>query len=308
MNMQTILIIMALFISPWNISYVFADTIFNKNINLGSHSITPQDIVNSKVPFYIQTEQIKSECIGPCKQVRISWTPLAPVLNIAEPSQGFMFSSGVAGIAVLLKQNPYNTIEQQLEVSLLKISNSTDSGELKSMPLLRRTVEQIGEHGNVINRLSEDISVSGTVNRSGCIIPQGQSLNMTLSPVSTSLLKNAVQGETLTSISADTFLSIRCEPNAVGALDLLFSAYDRLSTQPMILPALTESGKQSGVGFIVKAQSKNISWDGKSILNIPFVTDGTSITIPFRAYYTKISDDINPGNVIARGMMTVKYH
>ncbi|WP_139093997.1 hypothetical protein [Escherichia coli] len=155
-----------------------------------------------------------------------------------------MFSSGVAGVAVLLKQNPYNTIEQQLEVSLLKISNSTDSGELKSMPLLRRTIEQIGEHGNVINRLSEDISVSGTVNRSGCIIPQGQSLNMTLSPVSTSLLKNAVQGEPLTSISADTFLSIRCEPNAVGALDLLFSAYDRLSTQPMILPALTESGKQ----------------------------------------------------------------
>ncbi len=38
------------------------------------------------------------------------------------------------------------------------------------------------------------------------------------------------------------------------------------------------------------------------------MTDGTSITIPFRAYYTKISDDINPGNVIARGMMTVKYH
>lgn len=36
-----------------------------------------------------------------------------------------MFSSGVASVAVLLKQNPYNTIEQQLEVSLLKISNST---------------------------------------------------------------------------------------------------------------------------------------------------------------------------------------
>ena len=62
---------------------------------------------------------------------------------------------------------------------------------------------------------------------------KGQSLNMTLSPVSTSLLKNAVQGEPLTSISADTFLSIRCEPNAVGAFRSSFSAYDRLSTQPI---------------------------------------------------------------------------
>ncbi|MFV8761822.1 fimbrial protein [Yersinia enterocolitica] len=308
MKMLTILTSAALFSTTLSIGCAFADDIFIKNISLGSHSLTPQDLASTVVPFYMQTEQFKSECIDACKQVKTSWIPLVSVLNATKINEGYLFSSGVDGIAVLLKPNTTNTEMQQLEISLIKTKDGADSGELSSIPLLRRTTEQINEDGLVINRISEDISVSGIVNRSGCIIPQGQSLNMTLSPISASLLRNTMPGSLITSISTDSFLNVQCESNTSGALDLLFTAYDTPPTKSTVLFGLTETGKQSGVGFIVKAGDKEIEWDGKTPITVPLSVDSTSFTIPFRAYYTRTTGGINPGNISARGMMTVKYH
>lgn len=308
MKMRTILTSVALFSSILSIGCAFANDIFIKNISLGSHSLTPQNLASTVTPFYMQTEVFKSECIGTCKQVKISWTPLVSVLNTTKTNEGYLFPSGVDGIAVLLKPNVSNTGVQQLEISLMKTKDGAGSGEFSSTPLLRRNAEQINEDGLVINRISEDISVSGTVSRSSCMIPQGQSLNMTLSPISASLLKNTIKGSLITSISTDSFLNVQCESNTAGALDLLFTAYDISPTQPTVLFGLTEAGKQSGVGFIVKAGDKEITWDGKKPITVPLSIESTSFTIPFRAYYTRTSGDINPGDISAHGLMTVKYH
>lgn len=308
MKIRTMLTAAAFFSSTMNIGCTFADDMFSKNISLGSHSLTPQDLASTVAPFYMQTEQFYSECTDACKRVKISWTPLVPVLNSMKANEGFLFSSGIKGISIHLKPYVSNTDVQQLEVSLMKTKDGADSGELKSTPLLRRTTEQINGSGLVLNRISEDISISGTVNRSGCIIPQGQSLNMTLSPISTSLLKKTMLGSPITSISTDAFLNVQCESNAGGALDLLFTAYDTFPTQSTVLAGLTEAGKQSGVGFIVKTGDKEIAWDGKTPITVPLTADSSSFSIPFRAYYTRTRGDINPGNISARGIMTVKYY
>ncbi|ENR9640721.1 fimbrial protein [Salmonella enterica] len=309
MKIRTMMLMATAFLgSSMNIIYAFADDISGKNISLGTHSITPQDRASTVAPFYMQTEQFYSKCIDACKQVRISWTPLVPVLNTININDGFLFSSGVDGVAVLLKPIDSKTEVQQLEVSLMKTKDVADSGVLKSTPLLKRTTEQINESGVVINRTSEDISISGTINRSGCIIPQGQSLNMTLPPISASLLKNTMQGSPITSISADAYLNIQCEPTTGGALDLLFTASDTLHIQSTVLVGLTDTGKQSGVGFIVKTGDKEIAWDGKTPITVLLSSNTASFTIPFKAYYTRATGDVNPGNISARGMMTVKYH
>ncbi|HHN6585597.1 TPA: hypothetical protein ACP61A_004734, partial [Escherichia coli] len=191
---------------------------------IGSQSIMLQQHVNITVLFYSQNENFQDECTGYCKSTRISWHPLSSVLNPTNTAEGYIFDSGISGISVLIK--PEKVVQapgQQVQFGLVKTKEGTGAGMLTNIPLIRCTTEQLDENGRVINRINEDINVTGQVSRSGCFMPQGQSVNMTLPPVSVALLKRTDIGESLTSISDNSFININCENGTSGSLDLFFT-------------------------------------------------------------------------------------
>ncbi|EFJ1803017.1 hypothetical protein HIJ22_004813 [Escherichia coli] len=49
-------------------------------------------------------------------------------------------------------------------------------------------------------------------------------------------------------------------------------------------------------------------WDGLTPINIPLTGDISQLGIPFKAYYTRLSDDFEPGALEAHGQITIKYH
>ncbi|EFD5004852.1 fimbrial protein [Escherichia coli] len=289
------------------IGSALADDNMNRIINFGNQSIIPQQHVSSSVPFYTQNESFQSECTEHCKSTRISWYPLSSVLNPMNTGEGYIFKSGISGISILIKpEKATQTSTQQVLFGLIKTEEGTGAGTLTNIPLMRRITEQLDENGRVINRINEDINVTGQVNRSGCLMPQGQSVNMILPPVSVAMLKSIHIGEALTSISDNSFISLNCENGTTGSLDLFFTG--KYSDTPSVLPAITSSGKQSGVGFIVMSGESKAIWDGLTPINIPLTGDISQLGIPFKAYYTRLSDDFEPGALEAHGQITIKYH
>ncbi|HAM4813685.1 TPA: hypothetical protein IBX06_004641 [Escherichia coli] len=287
-----------------------ADTYHTREINIGSQSVTPAQEISSTNPFHIQSESFFTECIEKCRSVRVNWVPLMPLLNKNQLGTGYIFASGISGIAVLVKpEENQNANQQRLDVGLVKIAGGHGGGELSNSPLIERHIDQLDENGEIINRIIERINIVGKVNRSGCIMPQGQNIDMKLPPVPLSQLRNLSVGQILTGVSDTSFLSFQCEAGLSGSLDLYFNS---LETTPLsevdILQGYTLSGKRSGIGFIVNAGEKKISWDGKSPLRFFLNGDTKNFIIPFKAYYTRISNDIIPGDVYARGLVTVVYH
>lgn len=289
------------------IGNALADDNMNRSVNLGSQSVIPQQHVNTTMPFYIQNENFQSECTGNCLSTRTSWHPISSVMNPSNTAEGYIFNSGISGISILIKpESMPQTSNQQVQFGLIKTDEGTGAGGLTSHPLIRRTTEQLDENGIVINRINEDINVTGQVSRSGCLMPQGQSINMTLPPVSRAILKRVHIGEPLTSISDNSFISINCENGTTGSLDIFFTG--NYAYSPYILPAITSSGKQSGVGFIVMSGQTKAVWDGITPINIPLAGDTSPLSIPLKAFYARLSDDFEPGALEAHGQITIKYH
>ena len=289
------------------IGNALADDNMNRSVNLGSQSVIPQQHVNTTMPFYIQNENFQSECTGNCLSTRTSWHPISSVMNPSNTAEGYIFNSGISGISILIKpESMPQTSNQQVQFGLKKTDEGTGAGVLTSHPLIRRTTEQLDENGIVINRINEDINVTGQVSRSGCLMPQGQSINMTLPPVSRAILKRVHIGEPLTSISDNSFISINCENGTTGSLDIFFTG--NYAYSPYILPAITSSGKQSGVGFIVMSGQTKAVWDGITPINIPLAGDTSPLSIPLKAFYARLSDDFEPGALEAHGQITIKYH
>ncbi|CAD5780871.1 fimbrial protein [Escherichia coli O120:H1] len=289
------------------IGNTLADDNINRSVNLGSQSVMPQQHVNKTIPFYIQNENFQSECMGNCQSTRISWHPISSVINPSNTAEGYIFNSGISGISILIKpEKVLHNSNQQVQFGLIKTDEGTGAGVFTSHPIIRRTTEQLDENGMVINRINEDINVTGQVSRSGCLMPQGQSINVTLPPVSKAILKRIHIGEPLTSISDNSFISINCENGTTGSLDIFFTGSYAYS--PYILPAITSSGKQSGVGFIVMSGQSKAAWDGITPINIPLTGDTSQLSIPLKAFYTRLSDNFEPGALEAHGHITIKYH
>lgn len=289
------------------IGNALADENLNRIVNLGSQSLIPQQQVNTSVPFYTQNENFQSECTGDCKSTRTSWHPLSSVLNPINTDEGYIFKSGVSGISILIKPEKENqALNQQVQIGLIKTEEGTGAGMLTNTPLIRRITEKLDENGRVINRVNEDVNITGQVSRSGCLMPQGQSVNMTLPPISVTQLKRIHIGEVITSVSDSAFISINCERGTSGSLDLFFMG--KYSDTPSVLPAMTSAGKQSGVGFIIMSGENKAIWDGLTPMNIPLTGDISQLSIPFKAYYTRLSDNLEIGALEAHGQITLKYH
>ncbi|CAD5644457.1 P pilus assembly protein, pilin FimA [Escherichia coli] len=287
---------------------VFSEQVEIKTFNLGVHSFTPQHSNSTVTPVYSQREMLPIDCSEKCDHVRISWIPLVPLLKPSRIDNGYIFNAGISGVSVLFKPEMMvnRALSQQLEIGLMKTSDKPDVGVIKTVPLIRRVTEQIDTSGQVIKTFYDDISITGQVNRSGCLMPQGQYLNIVLPPVSLSQLKVTTRYSPVGNIKETSYLYVQCEKNSNSTIDLFFTG--KQGGGESVLPALTLSGKPSGVGFIVMSGDKRAIWDGVTPMNISLTDEEAQLAIPLTAFYTKIDDHPVPGKIESHGLITVKYH
>lgn len=281
---------------------VLADEVRSNVINIPEQKISSLAHSSKSQPIFTHIEKMDSICDGECKKLDISWAPLsAPVLVTSENE--YTFASGVEGVSVRIKIQ-----RDLLNIDLIKAGNFVNAGKLSPSPLIRRTLKYFNESNVLIKTVSEDISMNGKVVSGGCFIPDGQNMNVKLPPVSLSQLNKTPAGQVLKESSGQTVIHVHCDSPLKSEMKLYFKSVmsDKSVNNPTVLPALTSSGKSSGVGFIMQLNNKPVVWDGTTPAPT-FIENTMDISIPINVFYTRTTGDITPGPIHATGLIVFKH-
>ncbi|HAV1394271.1 TPA: fimbrial protein [Enterobacter hormaechei subsp. steigerwaltii] len=280
----------------------FSEDIRSKIINIPEQKVVNLAQPGSSQPIFSHNEKVDSVCDGECHKLQVSWLPLSEH-TIITPEKEYIFTSAVEGIGVRIKHQ-----RDSLDISLVRTANIVNAGKLSSSPLLRRTVKFYDKSDVLIKTVSEDISINGRVVSSGCFIPDSHNLNVKLPPVSMSQLIQSPAWKTLNEPSGQTVLNVQCDSPVKGALNLYFKPVmsDPSVNNPSVLPALTSSGKSSGVGFTMQLNNKPVIWDGATPSSIT-MGNTMDISIPIDVFYTRTTGNISPGNIHATALIVVKH-
>lgn len=274
-------------------------------VDLGSQVLRVSQPLNEV--FGQQPVILPSLCKTDCKNVKVKWEVVAPLLPGAVQTPGvYWFDSGRKGIALQIDAPQGGgkvEVDQplSLKVGLVRTEQAVEAGSLPmTVPLLKWTLVRQGGDASAMD--SGEIVVTGTLTAGSCEPKEG-TLTFRLPPVQRADLQKTAPGQPVKGVESKQSIAVTCTPGVASKLSALFQARTEEGN-----PGIVLSDENPGVGFMVTddVKKQTILWDRSQALEYPIPATGQT-QIPLTAFYTPTGKPVEAGKVSAQAQFTIDY-
>ncbi|ENA6191493.1 TPA: type 1 fimbrial protein [Salmonella enterica subsp. enterica serovar Mokola] len=239
----------------------------------------------------------------------ISWKAVVSPYTKGTDNSYLFELPGISGISLRiqpLNQNQKPSPPDSGETVTFGLVKSGEVSEAGSFglpgPVFERIVTEKNGAGEILNTTTTQFTLRGNVVVPGCEFAQ-PNISVEMPQISRQRLEQAAAGEPAGG-GKTVNVGFRCAAQK-NAFLLKFST-GSLPVLSQLLPAMTDDGGQSGVGFLVKVgqQEQTADWGGKA--SIPVTLDD-SRQLPLTIYYSRDGKPVSEGHISAKGMISLNY-